>query len=226
MSTKRYVYKEEPYSSHSLIINWLVKQPADTRVLDVGSATGMLGNSCAGKGLVFHGIEPQTEWAVEASPFYEKILTAKIEEIPDKELAGYSVVVLADVLEHMEDPQSILERLVRLQPETCIFVVSVPNIANIWVRLNLLFGRFEYQERGILDRTHLRFFTWHSFQSFLKSSGLEIQESQATPIPLSLVNPFFNKTRPGKIISQGLYLITRLFPTLLGYQFVVKASAR
>jgi hypothetical protein len=66
-------------------------------------------------------------------------------------------------------------------------IVSVPNVAHLWVRLSLLLGRWEYADRGILDRTHVRFFTRRSFVRFLGDAGLDIEELVATPVPLPLV---------------------------------------
>jgi hypothetical protein len=99
----------------------------------------------------------------------------------------------------------------------------VPNVANLWVRLNLLFGRFEYTDRGICDRTHLRFFTRKTLIALAENAGLEIQTIRATPIPLELVNGFF-VTFPGRILHSMLARCTSWFPTLLGYQFIVEAK--
>jgi 2-polyprenyl-3-methyl-5-hydroxy-6-metoxy-1,4-benzoquinol methylase len=68
-------------------------------------------------------------------------------------------VVLADVLEHLPDPVRVLRSVHSLLNPGARIVVSVPNVAHVSVRAQLLFGRFRYSARGILDRTHLRFFT-------------------------------------------------------------------
>ena len=70
-----------------------------------------------------------------------------------------------------------------------LLIISVPNVAHLWVRLQLLLGRFDYADRGILDRTHLRFFTRRSFAAFLGDAGLDVEELVATPVPLPLVVP-------------------------------------
>ena len=135
-------------------------------------------------------------------------------------------MILADVLEHLSDPDSTLDRVVSLQQPDCLILISVPNVANIWVRLNLLFGHFEYSERGILDRTHLRFFTRSSFLRLLEQCDLEYKQFQATPIPLNIVHPFFGTNPIGKFLHHVLAVVTQGFPTLLGYQFVVLAKKR
>ena len=68
-------------------------------------------------------------------------------------------------------------------------IVSVPNVAHLWVRLSLLAGRFDYADRGILDRTHLRFFTRRSLLALLRAAGLAVVELAVTPVPLPLVVP-------------------------------------
>ena len=105
-------------------------------------------------------------------------------------------------------------------------IVSVPNFAHLWVRLNLLVGRFQYAGRGILDRTHLRFFTLDSFKYFLQEAGLETEEIVATPVPLLLVvSPRW----------QGVWLrvlhglnaaLARSWKNMFGYQFVAVTHRR
>ena len=65
-------------------------------------------------------------------------------------------LVYGDVIEHLSDPLRIMRELNRHLAPGAVVIVSVPNVAHLSVRLSLLFGRFEYQDRGILDRTHLR----------------------------------------------------------------------
>jgi hypothetical protein len=96
-------------------------------------------------------------------------------------------------------------------------------VANFWVRLNLLFGRFDYADRGILDRTHLRFFTRKTLTKTLEDAGLKIASIQVTSIPLELISEFF-VTSPGKALHAVFAMLTSLFPTLLGYQFIVEAK--
>jgi hypothetical protein len=186
----------------------------------------MLGKACTGKGFVMDGIEPNVEWAIMARPFYHTLVNAPVETALAESPVSYDVIVFADVLEHLVDPEEVLRQLIRFQPEHCLFLISVPNVANLWVRTNLLFGRFEYQDRGILDRTHLHFFTWRSLKKMLQSAGLEIHKSSVTPIPLSLVHSFFGLSLIGRLASRILNFLTQLMPRLLGYQFVVMAQKR
>jgi 2-polyprenyl-3-methyl-5-hydroxy-6-metoxy-1,4-benzoquinol methylase len=217
-------YHDKPsvWSSHSIIAASLNTLPAQSKVLDVGAASGTLARMCQNKSLRLFGIEPNPKWAQIASPLYEKIWICSISDMDEGLLGGFDVIVLGDILEHLPDPQAILQKLVDHQSSDTVFIISVPNIANLWVRLNLLIGRFDYEDRGILDRTHLRFFTRRSLTEMLKKAGLKIVSIQVTPIPLELVSGFF-VTPPGRFLHGMLARITSRLPTILGYQFIVEA---
>jgi hypothetical protein len=105
-------------------------------------------------------------------------------------------------------------------------VISVPNVANITVRLALLFGRFEYRERGILDRTHVRFFTRRTARRFLEANGCEVLETRATVMPLELVFGLSPRNRLMRAINAVAALFTAAMPRLFGYQWVFVARPR
>ena len=217
-------YHDKPsvWSSHSIIASHLNALPAQSKVLDVGTASGTLARMCHNKAVRLFGIEPNPAWAEIAAPLYERMWICSISDLDENLLSGYDVVVLGDILEHLTNPEVILQKLVNQQAAGAKFIISVPNIANLWIRLNLLIGRFEYAERGILDHTHLRFFTRRSFVNMVRNSGLEIIYIQATPIPLELVSKFF-MTFPGRFFHAVLAGFTSWLPSLLGYQFIVEA---
>jgi len=217
-----YLDKPSLWSSHSLIAAGLKRLPPHSRVLDVGTASGTLARMCQDHSLQLFGVEPNPNWARIASPLYEKIFVGSVQDAEDEYLTGYDVIVLGDVLEHLSTPEVILQKLVDLQSSGSTFIISVPNIANLWIRLNLLMGNFDYADRGILDRTHLRFFTRKSLSAMLKNTGLEIISMHVTPIPLELVSRFFLSV-PGRWFHGIFARLTSLLPTLLGYQFVVHA---
>lgn len=223
MPSLPYQDKPSPWSSHSRIAALLEVLPASSMILDVGTASGMLARGSRNSSLRFFGVEANAEWAAIALPFYEKLWVCSFDDASDESLRGYNAIVLGDVLEHMPAPEIALNRLVGLQPSGSLFVISVPNVANLWVRLNLLLGHFDYAERGILDRTHLRFFTRKTLSALVKGAGLDITSIQATPIPLELISPFFAAPL-GKLLHSALAAFTSILPTLLGYQFIVEAK--
>jgi 2-polyprenyl-3-methyl-5-hydroxy-6-metoxy-1,4-benzoquinol methylase len=214
--------KPSPWSSHSVIAAYLNALPAHSKVLDVGTASGTLARMCQNNSLRLFGVEPNASWAQIASSLYEKIWVCSIDDMVEESLREYDAVVLGDVLEHTSAPETVLQKIIRLQSSGTLFIISVPNVANLWVRLNLLMGHFDYADRGILDRTHLRFFTRKTLLAMVKNSGLEIISIRVTPIPLELVSKFFI-TPPGKLVHAALVRLTSLLPTLLGYQIIVEA---
>jgi len=100
----------------------------------------------------------------------------------------------------------------------------VPNVANLFIRLLLGLGRFPYGRRGILDRTHLQFFTLRSALELVRESGWKVRSVTATPLPFPLVFPRFSRTWVGRAWFEALAAATRLFRRLLGYQFVIVAD--
>jgi hypothetical protein len=151
---------------------------------------------------------------------------ADIEQPPFPEFPQLpDVLVLADVLEHTRYPEICLRNLVeKYLPSGGRVIVSVPNIANIFMRWSLLWGQFDYTERGILDRTHFRFFTHRSIFKLFQSVGLDADQLAPTPIPLPLVNPIFDDGHLLWFLHQVNALVARLFPTLFGYQIILYGS--
>jgi hypothetical protein len=132
-------------------------------------------------------------------------------------------VLLLDILEHLRAPDRILTECREVLDANGQLIVSLPNIANITIRLMLLFGRFDYAERGILDRTHVRFFTRKTARRFLRENGYEIIQERNTVMPVELVLGLSPSSLPLKIINRVLAGFTRLLPGLLGYQIVMVA---
>lgn len=176
----------------------------------------------------FHvtAIEADPVLAREAGKHCDEIHVADLDG-PLPELEGpFAVILYGDVLEHLKNPMEVFTTLNRNLADGGTVIVSLPNIANIYVRLHLLIGRFDYQGRGILDRTHLHFFTRKTFRNFLAEAGLEVQEFTATPIPLPLVIP---QRLHGRILAMAHALnawVARHWMTMFGYQFVAVARKR
>lgn len=219
----RYKEKLDPWSSHSIIFTWIDQYQSSVRLLDVGTASGMLGKRFFNRGIHLTGIEINPDYAAIATPYYDEFYCLNIENVPPNVLLNQDIVVCADIFEHLPDPGKVLRNLVILQKPGTQFFVSVPNVANFWIRLNLLLGKFNYTENGILDRSHLRFFTSKTFRQLLKDSNLEITKLEVTPIPLTRVSSFFERKSFGILLHGLLAQITRLFPNFLGYQFVARA---
>jgi 2-polyprenyl-3-methyl-5-hydroxy-6-metoxy-1,4-benzoquinol methylase len=156
----------------------LERTPAGASVLDVGCWSGFNGRYLQEtRGAVVDGVEPHREMAGRAAATYRDVLVEPIETgltRLEADARRYDVLVLFDVLEHLADPAEVLEALRVLTRHGGRALVSLPNVAHWTVRKALLQGRFEYADSGILDRTHLRFFTRESARRLLEDAGWEI----------------------------------------------------
>jgi hypothetical protein len=105
-------------------------------------------------------------------------------------------------------------------------VISLPNVAHLYVRLKLLLGRFDYAARGICDETHLRFFTRASAMRLIASCGITIDQVAATPVPLPLLNARFQPDRALWPVHQAQAAAARWFKSIFGYQIIVYGRYR
>ncbi len=219
----KYELNTDRYGSHEQIIQILGKLPPGSRILDVGAAGGYLAQRLAGRGYALDGIERDPESARLASPFYDEFYILDLDGPTIALPHEYDAIVLADVLEHLRSPLALLVALRRYLATGGRFIVSVPNVANITVRLKLLLGRFDYAERGILDETHLRFYTWKTIRGLLHRAQLSILEARVTPSPLPLVYPSTQAGRALHGLHRLNWMATNLFRRLLAYQFILVA---
>jgi 2-polyprenyl-3-methyl-5-hydroxy-6-metoxy-1,4-benzoquinol methylase len=221
----RYTLKADPFSSHSIILDWLT-EGRGRRLLDVGAADGLLGRHFTGRGWKVTGIEADPAMAAAGAAHCERMLVADLNRAVPALDGVFDVIVCADVLEHLADPTDVLRTLVRALAPGGDVVVSVPNVAHLWMRLSLLAGRFDYAERGILDRTHLRFFTRRSLDALLAAADLSTVRRMATPVPLyQVVAPRWHGGTLAAVHAVSA-VAARALPRVLGYQFIVQARRR
>jgi 2-polyprenyl-3-methyl-5-hydroxy-6-metoxy-1,4-benzoquinol methylase len=187
-SATEYVeFNERPLSGHRLL---LAMVPPGGRVLDVGCSGGYLAERLVARGSTVTGIE---------LPF---------------EPASFETIICGDLIEHLRWPDRFLTRVRPLLRPGGRLVLTTPNIANWTIRLQLLFGRFRYTDRGILDRTHAHLFTRATLLECLEGSGYEVEETEFTT-PLPLIG--------APLLERIAHLIGSLRPQLFAFQFVVAA---
>ena len=219
MGASPYRFKDDPHSSHSVILRHL-GEGRGRKALDVGAADGFLAERLTAQGWTVTALERDPALAAVARGRCKEVVVADLEAAPPLLDGPFDAIVYGDVLEHLSDPRAALVALDRTLAPGGVVIVSVPNVAHLWMRLSLLLGRFDYADRGILDRTHLRFFTRRSFVTFLREAGLAVDELRITPVPLPLVVP----TRWHGAWLRGLHgasaLTARAWPGGLAYQFV------
>ncbi|MGH9585098.1 MAG: glycosyltransferase [Bryobacteraceae bacterium] len=144
----------------------------------------------------------------------------------DKQSGVFDRVLVLDVLEHLRDPAGLLEACKKLLAPRGKLIVSVPNAVNLTVRLMILFGGFRYRNRGILDWTHLRFFTAATIRELLERQGYRVTARHRTVMPLERVIPLDAGGRPLRWGSHVLRMLTALMPGLLAYEIVLAAEKR
>jgi SAM-dependent methyltransferase len=151
--------------------------PGMNRVLEVGCAAGMTGKLLKEKGFKeIVGVELVPEVAKQGEHYYDKLLIGDVEkmEIPF-EKGHFDCILYGDVLEHLVDPWKVLEKHNPLLREGGAILASIPNIRHYRIIKKLAFkGEWEYTDEGILDRTHLRFFTLKSIRELLEGAGFEL----------------------------------------------------
>jgi methionine biosynthesis protein MetW len=200
--------------------------PKGARLLDVGCGTGSLAKLLADAcGANVIGIEPDPSRARLASTRGLDVHIGYLSEALLPKTGLFDVVLFADVLEHLPSPQPVLALSRRfLSPCGCV-VASVPNVAHWSVRLCLLRGKFEYQPWGIMDATHVRWFTTESIIAMFASAGLRVVEYRATAGKALLDNYGRAPLRwlPAKYRDRFLRVASEGWPTLFGAQHVIKA---
>lgn len=219
-SPPSYPWKPIPGSSHDLIERNLRALPPGLSLLDLGAASGELGSTVRDHFARIIGVEKHSGFPPR--PEYDVWIKADLETLgaPPEEV---DVIVAADVLEHLGEPHETLRRLVGFLRPGGRILVSVPNVANFSVRAALLAGRFPYAERGILDRSHLRFFTRASARELLTSSGWKVVSLSATAVPVELALPALGRGPWRRPVRAAALLAANVWPTLFGYQFVLEA---
>lgn len=219
--SERYRVEVDPTATNNAHAAMIRLAGRDRRVLEVGCSVGHVTQHLAANGNTVVGIELDPRAAEEARQFARAVHVADIDRTPLDELVDgpFDVVVFGDVLEHLRDPSAALDAACRLLAPNGHLVVSIPNVAHADVRLMLLAGRWEYQEHGLLDDTHLRFFTREGLRALLAASGLVATEIERVTIPMFATNLPVSPELYGEAVHR--FVVSD--PEALTFQFVVTA---
>lgn len=163
--------------------------PERAKVLELGPATGYCSRYLSETlGCTVDAVELSEEMAEQARPWCRSLVVGDIESVDLAQVfAGefYDVILCADVLEHLRDPWSLAARLTdRLAPEGRL-LLSVPNVGYLGLLVDLLRGNFRYRDEGLLDRSHLRFFTFDSLRELLEQSGWHLWDAEQVGLSLT-----------------------------------------
>ena len=222
----KYPYKLNPdeFGAHQRTINWV--EPGK-KVLEVGCAQGFMSEQLVKKNCSVTGIEINKEAAKEAKKYCQKVIVGDVEDSETAAQLGkekFEVIIFGGVLEHLKDPETSLKRLVKYLDKKGKVIISVPNVAFLTTRLQILLGRFEYADWGNLDKTHLRFFTQDLILEMVNNCGLKVEKMDYTsnftqlPLHMKILYPLVGERRWWRKLE---YKITGLWPRGLALQFLL-----
>lgn len=194
----------------------------DKVVLDVGCAAGDTARALADRGCRVSGVDIDAAAAEPARAVLDELVIADIDQAPLSthfKAESFDAIIFGDVLEHLVDPAMVLRDAIGLLTPQGRILVSIPNIAHGAIRLALLQGRWNYTATGLLDKTHLRFFTYDTVCELLEGAGLAIEELRSTVLdPLGTEVDIDPHRLPPTLIEW-----VRHQPHSLVYQYVAAA---
>lgn len=180
------VSKDEQNTPWFKILNWIGDKP---KVLDVGCSSGYFGEKLIeARQATVWGVDLDEEDAAAAKKRgYQDVLVGDLDSFDWKRLGSkkFDAIIFADVLEHVKDPLANVVAASKLLAPGGFIYTSIPNVAHITVRTELMEGNFDYESTGLLDNTHIRFFTKKTVQKLFYDAGLEVVHFDSTTNDIS-----------------------------------------
>lgn len=215
-----YAFKDGDGSSHAVILEMLAGLPT-CRILDLGCSGGLFAAHARAAGHQVTGVDQMEIPGVRDRT--DHFVRASLEDgIPDAVGDGFDIIVAADVIEHLSRPGEVLRDMYRVLRPGGQVLLSVPNFAHWYPRMRVITGLFGYDSRGILDDTHLRFFTRATLRRLVRTSGFDILEEKATGLPLRAISQ--SDGHRLRIAHKSDQALVRARPTLFGYQFILRLT--
>lgn len=189
--------------------------PENTAVLEIGCATGFVGAYLIKeKNCRVSGVELGVDEAKEARKNLSHVIVGDIEQTETIKKIGtlgkFDIVYASALIEHLKDPWKALEKWKEFLKKDGHLVITTSNIAHWSVRLKILKGSFDYEPYGILDNTHLRFFTTITFKKLVQTCGYTIES--------------FSFDAVGGGYPKASLFLSQFFPNVFAYQMVIKAK--
>ncbi|MDG3086929.1 glycosyltransferase [Vibrio hannami] len=195
----------------------------NSRALDIGCWEGALGKHLIeNKNCIVDGVELNVNAANKAKEVYREVYVSDVESLDLAFLNDtYDYIVCADVLEHLLDPMETLKKIKQKLNKNGKLIVSVPNVGYAGLVEEILSGRFDYREYGLLDKTHYKFFTKETVVEMLESGGFKIDNMEF--VKAFLRDTEFNKLNDLSDFTESHALMARV-PYSGVYQFVIECS--
>ncbi len=215
-----YEIKASGDSSHGILLHQLSKK-SNCHVLDIGCSDGSLGERVRALGHVVVGVDVECHALVEDR--LDKFIQADLDSGLPRDLPGpFDIVLCADVVEHVRQPDVLLKEIRSVLDVGGSLLVSIPNFGHWYPRLRTLFGFFDYDRRGILDQTHVRFFTRRSFERLARTAGYSVQRVSCTGFPFDILSRGNTKVPKFAIAPFRLLdkFLIKLRPPFFAYQFI------
>lgn len=211
-----------PNNTHGIALQLVGKSK---KVLELGAASGHVTQALKSLDNTVTAVERDGRFKEKLLAVADNVLITDLDWLDlSKSLKGnnYDVILLGNVLEHCIQPDLVLFQLHDLLNDDGYIVISLPNIAHGDVRLALLEGNFDYRDSGLLDRTHIRFFTRETIESFLFQNGFEQTEIFGVTAPIGTTEIGL----PSPSVPAEAITFVQQQRDATVYQFVVKASKR
>jgi glycosyltransferase involved in cell wall biosynthesis len=214
-----YQLKPSEDSSHGRISTLISSRPP-SKILDLGCSGGLLSERLREMGHHVTGVDVVEIDGVgeRTNAFFRADLN---KGIPPEAGTGFDLVLAADVLEHLAKPAVMLRQIRDVLSPDGAAIICVPNIAHWYPRFRSTLGLFDYDQRGILDHTHVRFFTRRSIRRIIERNGFTIRRLEAVGLPLDALGLEGAKAHWLRLIDN---VLVTLWPTMFGYQFIVEAT--
>jgi 2-polyprenyl-3-methyl-5-hydroxy-6-metoxy-1,4-benzoquinol methylase len=215
---------DDPNNAHSLLHSLVTGTGRQgMEILEVGCSSGYVGATLAAKGHRVTGVEPDPIAAEAARPALQEVCNDTADGFFDAHPSRrFDAVLFGDVLEHIADPAATLRRCVAHLAADGFVAISLPCITHGSIRAMLLDGRWDYADYGLLDRTHLRFFSREGMARLMADGGLEISKLLGTVMPIQTVIREYGMAVRAESIA-AVEALSHDDADLLVFQFVLTA---